>query len=333
MTTGRLGDRVVSWGPHRGFVERPLRPGYISRTYVYGGHSYAHVYREYHYRNQVYYRYVPERVYAHGFYIWAMGPWGPPVAYRWYGLAAPAPWFNFYAGYFTPYPVYNSADLWLADYVVSQDLQIAYQNLQASNDGQAPPPPQNASGGQPAVTPELKQAVADEVRNQLAQEQAEADQQNPQAAGQPSGEDQPPPALRASFFFVFSNLDITAGGKPCTLTPGDMIRRTSTDVSADGNVSVEVVTSKDGECTENAAFQLDLATLVEMHNHFQEQVDAGLQVLANGPTGLPTGPSSGQRVLAEGTASPTPDADTQLTSQNSAADRTESQLNQTGNSN
>ena len=59
VVAGRPGARVVSYGAHRGFVERTVRPGYISRTYVGGGRSYAHVFREYRYHDVAYYRYVP----------------------------------------------------------------------------------------------------------------------------------------------------------------------------------------------------------------------------------------------------------------------------------
>jgi hypothetical protein len=44
VETGRPGARVVSFGPHRGFVERTVRPGYVSRTYVVSGRSFAHMY-------------------------------------------------------------------------------------------------------------------------------------------------------------------------------------------------------------------------------------------------------------------------------------------------
>ena len=335
VVTGHIGNRVVSYGAHRGFIERPIRQGYISRTYVWGGHSYAHVYREYRYRNAVYYRYVPERVYSRGYYAWAMGRWGGAVPYHWYGLAAPAPWFGFYAGYFRPYPAYDSADLWLTDYVLSQNLQIAYQNMQSANGDLAmtPPSPQ-LSADQPAMTPELKQMVADEVRQQLADEQAMSDQSAAQAgqAVPPSGE-QPPPALKDSLFIVSSNLDVTAGGQQCTLTPGDLIRRTSADVPADGNVPLDVASSKQGDCAEGASFSLDIATLQEMHNQFREQIDAGLQVLSDKPAGLPSGPASSPQIVAEGTATPAQDADTQLTSQESSADKVEGQVSQSGNSN
>ena len=89
VETGRPGARVVSYGPHRGFVERGVtgRPGYISRTYVGGGRSYAHVYREYRYHGVAYYHYVPALYYGPGFYGWAVTPWGAPMRYAWFGLA------------------------------------------------------------------------------------------------------------------------------------------------------------------------------------------------------------------------------------------------------
>ena len=140
VETGRPGARVVSYGPHRGFVERTVagRPGYISRTYVVGGRSYAHVYREYRYHGVAYYRYVPAVYYGPGFYGWAVTPWGASMRYAWFGLATPAPWFGLYAGYFTPYPTYASPDLWLTDYLIAENLRLAYESQQAGNGGSSP---------------------------------------------------------------------------------------------------------------------------------------------------------------------------------------------------
>src|SRR5206468_4202055 len=53
------GTRVVSYGSRYGYYERPYRAGYVSRTYVYGGRSYVHVYHSYGWRGVTYYRYVP----------------------------------------------------------------------------------------------------------------------------------------------------------------------------------------------------------------------------------------------------------------------------------
>jgi len=329
VETGRPGARVVSYGPHRGFVERGVtgRPGYISRTYVVGGRSYAHVYREYRYHGVAYYHYVPAVYYGPNFYGWAVTPWGAPVRYAWFGLATPAPWFGFYAGYFTPYPTYASPDLWLTDYLIAENLRLAYDSQQAGNGGQAQPPPSNEQRNAPTLSPEMKALVADEVRQQLAAEKAAAAQPT-SSSPQAPGSEQPPPALNQRFFVVSANLDITtAAGQACSLTPGDIIQRKGQTVAADGGVDVDVVSSKPGDCAADSRAAVQLADLQEMHNQFREQLDSGLKILAdNQARGLPSGPAAGSRPIAEGIADPVADAESQLVAQETDAAKLEAQV-------
>jgi hypothetical protein len=334
VETGRLGARVVSYGPHRGFVERTVRPGYISRTYVVGGRSYAHVYREYRYHGIAYYRYVPGVYYGPRFYAWAVAPWGAPVRYAWFGLATPAPWFGFYAGYFTPYGVYASPDLWLTDYLLAENLRLAYENQQAANEGQAPPPPQNVQSSAPTLSPEMKALIADEVRQQLAAEKANAVQPTSSNPQQAPDTEQEPRALNQRFFVVSANLDVTAAGQACSLTPGDIIQRKSKDVAPDGTVAVDVVSSKPGDCAADSATAVELGQLQEMHNQFQEQIDSGLKMLAeNQARGLPNGPVAAPHYVAEGMADPAPDAESQLVAQETGAAQLEAQVRQGGSGN
>jgi len=325
------GVRVVGYGAHRGFVESPIRTGYVSRTYVVGGRSYAHVHREYRYQNFAYYRYVPGVYYGSQFYAWAVTPWGAPVRYSWSGLATPAPWFGFYAGYFTPYPTYASPDLWLTDYLVAENLRLAYENQQAGNEGQPPAPPSDV---QPTSTPlslEVKALIAEEVRQQLAAERADSVQpissgSQPSSAGEP-----PPPALNQRFFVVSSNLEVTPSAPEaapaCSLAPGDIIQRKGKDVSADGTVAVEVVSSKPGDCDADSAATVQLADLQDMHNQFRERLDSGLKLLAdNQARGLPSGPPASARLVADGTADPAADAEAQLIAQGTDAARLEAQV-------
>jgi hypothetical protein len=333
VETGRPGARVVSYGPHRGFVERGVagRPGYISRTYVVGGRSYAHVYREYRYHGVAYYRYVPAVYYGPGFYGWAVTPWGASMHYAWFGLATPAPWFGFYAGYFTPYPTYASPDLWLTDYLIAENLRLAYESQQAGNGGQAPPPPSEVQPTAATLSPEMKALIADEVRQQLAAEKAAA-MEPTSSSPQPlaPGSEQLPPAMNQRFFVASSNLDITtAAGQACSLTPGDIIQRKGQTVTADGGVDVDVVSSKPGDCAADSRAAVQLADLQEMHNQFREQLDSGLKMLAdNQAKGLPNGPAAGARPVAEGTADPVADAESQLVAQETDAAKLEAQVRQ-----
>jgi hypothetical protein len=336
VETRSPGGRVVSYGPHTGFVERSVagRDGYISRTHVVGGRSYAHVYREYRYHGIAYYHYVPGVYYGSRFYGWAVTPWGAPVGYAWGRITAP--WFGFYAGYFSPYSTYASPDLWLTDYLLAENLRLAYESQQAGNGGQTPPPQSNGEPTASALSPEIKALIADEVRQQLAAESAAAAQ--PAFIGPqqfvPGGE-QPPPALSQKFFVVSSSLDLTpVAGPACSLTPGDIIQRKGQTVTAEGGVEVEVVSSKAGDCAADSRAAVQLADLQEMHNQFREQLDSGLKMLAeNQAKPLPNGPDAGARPVAEGTADPLADAALELAAQENDAAKLEAQVRAGGGSN
>lgn len=337
VVTGKPGSQVVSWGAKRGFVERPIagRPGYISRTYVYGGRSYAVVYRQYYYGGYPYYRYVPAYYYGPGFYAWVGAPWIAPVPYVWGGIATP--WFGFYSWYYTPYPAYASADYWLTDYLVSQNLQAAYQNQQAENNSAPPPaaaPDASPTGGaaQGTITPEVKAMIAEEVRQQLAAEKDAAAQPTASNATQSGpGGDQAPPALTQKIFVVSSNLDLAERGQACSLTAGDIIERRGKDAEADGTVKAEVVSSKRGDCAadSDATVQVQLADLQEMHNQMQQKIDAGLKTLAdNQAKGLPNAPATKVTTVAAGTADPDANAAASLAKQDGDAARIETQVRQ-----
>ena len=106
---------------------------------------------------------------------WA-APFVAPVPYAW-GWGIGTPWFGFYGGYFAPYPVYASPAFWLTDYLISQSLAAEYQAQMAAQAAANPPPPRGVPQGQVALTPDVKQAIADEVRRQMALENAEAQSQ------------------------------------------------------------------------------------------------------------------------------------------------------------
>ncbi len=333
------GVRVVTYGRSRGFTERPLtRPGgYISRTYVVGGRPYVHVYRPYYYHGVHYYRYVPAHYYHPVYYRWVYNPWRRPVVYTW-GWG-PAPWYGFYGGYFAPAPVYPTAALWLTDFLLAENLRLAYEarkdrererEYQEQREEAATPEVQTSSR-EVTLTPEVKAAIAEEVRQQLAAEQAAAAQPSqppePNAPPPTVGNEVAPPALDPNqrMFVVSENLDAMEGGQPCALTPGDVIYRTGDNLIDGNNVAVNVLASKAGDCPANSATEIDVSVLQEMHNQFREQIDAGLQTLATnqGQNGLPSGPPPGAVAVPEGTAPADPNAGSELTQQQQEADQAE----------
>src|SRR5208337_2849983 len=265
------GRRVVSYGRHGGYSQRAYyRHGgreYSQRTYYRGGHYYAYGYRN---------------------YGWACNPWPAPVYYGW-GWGG-APWYGYYGPYFAPYPVYPTAGFWLTDYLIAAHLQAAYaaQQEAGDNNGELIPPaiqnatadeiaalwstdplvaanlqatygaymlgggaPAAAKGGATGLSPEVKQAIADEMKNEIA---AEKDAAANGLKDTPSG-DQLPPALnpKIRIFVVANDEDLTTSdGVECALTPGDVVYRTGDKPDDDNMVDATVKSSKKDECAVGA---------------------------------------------------------------------------------
>jgi hypothetical protein len=288
----------------------------VTRTYVVGGRSYARVYRAYTFNGIVYHRFVPAIYFGPAFYGWAYNPWLAPVVFSW-GFET-APWYGFYGAYFVPAPVYAAPALWLTDFLLAENIKAAYEAQQAA----AAPPP--APGSQAAISPEIKELIADEVQKQLAEERSEAATASSSEPDADPVAESTPAALDPNqrVFVVSMNLKVPAlSGGTCALTPGDILLRSTDSPNEEGNLSVNVLTSKPGDCAANSTAAIDLATLEEMHNDFRQQIDSGLAVLAQnqGKGGLPNGPAPAPRLAPGGQAAPDLDAASALLSQQQAA--------------
>jgi hypothetical protein len=319
------GTRLVTAGRSRGFIEHPIaaRPGYVARTYVAGGRSYVRVYRAYSFRGFSYYRFVPAVYYHPFFYQWVFNPWPAPIYFAWGWNAAP--WYGYYGFYSTPAPIYPTPALWLTDYLLAENLKLAYENQQQS--GELPPLPPD--GQTVALSPEVKQAIAEEVRQQLVAEQAAATAGDvTKDPSQAAFAEAAPPALDPTqrIFVVSTNLAVqSVGGQVCPLTPGDIILRTEDTIGVEGKVGVSVLSSKPGDCAINASSAIDVATLQEMHNQFREQIDSGLSILAanQGKGGLPKGPGAKPRSAAKDWAKADGKAESAVMQQQQETDQAE----------
>jgi hypothetical protein len=331
--------RTVSMGAHRGFVEHPFTRGgrsYLRRTYVVNGRVYARVYRGYPYRGVVYYRYVPAYYYGPRFYGWAYSPWGAPVVYSW----GWGPWYPAYGYYFAPYAAYPDASLWLTDYVVAANLQAAYE-AQADSNGPAAPAESssadssaNENGENVTLTPEVKQAIADEVKAQLVAER-DAASTSPQttAPSATPGNEQLPDALdpnHRTFVVPTTMNEQVADGSECALTPGDVLTRIDDTPDQNQNVKVLVSSSQKNDCRSGSQFAVSVQDLQDMHNHFREQIDEGLGKLAEsqGKNGLPAAPDTATAQVAEGQAQPDLTAQSDLASQQQQANQAEGDVRQ-----
>jgi hypothetical protein len=284
----RPGNRViVTHGAGRGYSQRPVvirGQSYTHRTYYAGGRPYTRVYRPYTYHGVHVNVYTPVRYYSPGFYSWAYSPWRAPVYYRW-GWDS-SPWYGYYGGYFRPYPVYTSPALWLTDYLVATTLQAAYAERMAAG-AEA----RNAAyAGATPMTPDVKQAIANEVQLQIQAERTEA-----QSGGMSSGA--LPPSLSdgaAHVFIVSRGLDVqnlSAGGAECPISEGDVLQLPPGGANGE-MANVVVLASKGGSCPRRSTVAVPVTELVEMQNSLRETLSQGMEDLRSkqGQGGLPSLP-------------------------------------------
>jgi hypothetical protein len=286
---------IVTNRAGHGYVQKPFlyhNQQFVARTYFYGGRPYALYYQGYPYRGFYLFGYAPYSYYAPAFYGWAYNPWGPafPYAWGWYGN----PWYAYYGYYFSPYARYQGASYWLTDYLISSSLQQAYQEqLDAGIQPIGPP-----AGGAVVLTPEVKQAIATEVRNQIALENSES--QTVAQGGDIDINSSGLPRILAEtspghphVFVVSSPITVTdSNGQQCGLTEGDILRLSTPPSDTDTSVYLEVFASKNQECGSGTMVLVGLADLQEMQNYMRATIDQGLQALQNRPGGFPAPPAA-----------------------------------------
>jgi hypothetical protein len=343
---GLNGNRRVSMERHDGsrMVSERGRPGYVQRGYSYHGHDFAR--RSYYYHGHEYNRYYrgygfrglslniysPGVYYGPGFYGWAYNPWAAPIAFGW-GWGG-SPWYGYYGGYFQPYPVYPSASYWLTDYIISQNLQAAYAAHQEAGEVDGA---QSSAGGPPALTPDVKQQIADEVKGQLALENAEATQTAQHQDVDPASSGiarilADVSAGHAHVFVAGSALDVTnPNGQECALSDGDVLLLQTPPAADATTADLVVLASKGGqECPKSSMITVQMTDLQEMQNHMRETIDQGLQDLQakQGKGGLPAAPPSAQAPptateFAAIAPPPTPQDAADLQQQSQQADQAE----------
>jgi hypothetical protein len=322
----RPGGRIVVAGaPGHGYVQRPIvinNVTIVKRTYIYNGVPQARIYRPRVYNGITLAIYTPVRYYRPTFYAYAYNPWARPISYSW-GWGG-SPWYGYYGGYFTPYPAYASPSLWLTDYMLAATLEAAYQERMASH---------MASGNMyqdaaPApMTPEVKQAIADEVHRQIDLERAAG--QDPNA---PGGQDTNIFAdNRPHVFVVNTTLAANSDAGECTIAEGDVLRMNGAPPPNATAADVLVLSSRGRDCRRGSIVSVELQDLQEMQNQMLATIDRGMSDLQakQGQGGLPTLPQGSAGTIdtpfAQEAAQPDANVAGELTSASQEADRAEQQ--------
>jgi hypothetical protein len=291
---------------HSVLVARHGGYGYIQRSYSYHGHEFAHrtyfehgmaytrVYQPYYYRGISFHVYAPGYYYSPVFYGWAYNPWAAPVIWSWGWVGSP--WHRYYGAWFTPYPVYSSPSLWLTDYLLAETLQSAYEaRIEAST---ARRDLAVANLASTPITSDVKQAVAEEVRRQIALENAEARtvSQNPPDPGS-SGLARMLSDHTTHVFVVSNGLNVISAAGECSITEGDVIQLTGQTAPNAVDANLMVLATKGNDCPKYSIVSVGLADLQEMQNHMRETIDQGLAELQSkqGKGGLPTAPAAAMK--------------------------------------
>jgi hypothetical protein len=348
-------SRIVADRGGHGYVQHPYMfhgHEFGHRTYFEHGRAYDRFYGRYGWHGAYFDVYAPAAFYPYGFYGYAYAPWAVPVAYGWGWNAAP--WYGYYGAFYAPYPVYPAPAFWLADFVIAASLQAAYV---ASTEGAAdlnPVPPSplleasvwlserlispSMADTKPAMTPEVKDMVSNEIKALVQQEgnEAQANAAHQDADPAKSSVVQLLSDNQTHVFVAGSDLDLVAAqsGQECAFTQGDVLKVTSPPPASGDSESASVIASKGKpkECTLSTAVTVPMSDLQDMYNHMREQVDDGLGELQSkqGKSGLPAAPAgtTGAPVKAAFAAgAPPPDADAaqQIKAQASQADQAESE--------
>jgi hypothetical protein len=150
----------------------------------------------------------------------------------------------------------------------------------------------------PALSPEIKQMVSDEVKGQIALENSEAAQNTKGQDSDPasSGIERLMSDGKSHVFVAGDALDVVdESGTECALSDGDVLQLASAPPEDSTDAKLVVLASKgDKECAKQGTVTVQVTDLQEMQNHLRETIDQGLQELKDkqGTGGLPAAPAS-----------------------------------------
>src|SRR5580658_94092 len=332
---------VVERSNHARVVVEPEGHGYVQSAYMYHGHEYAQ--RSYYYQghyNHAYYGrydydgvfvspYFPTYYHSPAYYGWAYNPWAAPVSYDWEWRADP--WCGYYRTYFRPHRAYDSASLWLTDYIIGNSLRVAYRgrlNVQAA-----------ALSSPSPLTPEVEDLIANEVRAQIALENSEA--KGARANADPDLASSSIQRLltdgKPHIFVTGGDLDVfDTLSTECALSSGDALQLIGQSLLNAQTATLAILASKGGkECPKGDTVSVALQDLQEMQNYMRETIDQGLQELQKkqGQGGLPAAPAAAQAApvenpLAAAAPPPPPENEVvaQITQQSREAEQVEKAL-------
>jgi hypothetical protein len=151
------------------------------------------------------------------------------------------------------------------------------------------------SAPQAALTPDVKAQIAEEVRRQIALENAEVAQAQ---AGVPDPASSGIARLLSDntshTFVVATGLTVTSPVGQCAVTEGDVLQLSPPQAPNSEFANLVVMASKGQDCQKGNVVSVGVADLQDMQNHMRQTIDQGLGQLqaSQGKGGLPALPPS-----------------------------------------
>ena len=309
VVANRANATIVTTGRHSGYIERTTVHGdrtYMQRTVLANSRIVTHTYVGYEFRGVPLHHFMSPVFYSPALLRMGLPPLDRADSLRLVldrrtlVCRGPDP-------YFVAAPVYPSASLWLTDYMLGQTLATAYEAHQealadravedadAADDANGYGETDDNSSTvrasvQTPITPELKAAIAEEVREQIAAENSAAANPDkaasyaelPSALGQPN-----------HVFVVAGNLDVTTiDQQQCSLQAGDILRLAASPNGDSQLAQLRVASGKVMDCPAGTQVMVSVEDLQDMQNNLREQIASGLDTLQKnqGTNGLPAAP-------------------------------------------
>ena len=318
---------LVRTGPHSGYLERPVllpdNQQIVLRTYVRNGTALTRTYTTYVFHGVTLLHYVPQQYSAPGMYGWAYYPW-KPMPFQFGSAGIPGSVSG--QAYFAPTGTYSSGYSWLTDFDLT-DMMQRFNEMQATEETQSSdssnqdsssqdssnpnpsnqdpssqnPPNQNQpteanledhiySNSDAPITPTIKDAIAEEVRTQLAMANTAASGQ-----GDPKSGDLPQSLQLDHVFVVSSLLEVNARDEQtCSLRAGDVLQLAAPVGANDTEAQTKVASSHRADCPVGEIVAVSLQDLQQMQNDLRAEMDDGLRALRDnqGKEGWPQAPKS-----------------------------------------
>jgi hypothetical protein len=326
------GTRVVGWGAHDGYVERPLPRGdghYVQRTYSVRGLQTTAVFHIVDYNGMTLATYVPERYYGSAFYAWAERNWPRHMHYIW-------PWLN--EKWAAPYRLhfgreYPSFGSWIVDFLVAGMLQtelvttaqaatstsagsfyinedVRSDDTPGTKDDLAPNSPvisdmdaKRLRGYQFAATTESSEwsKGSETIPPMVAAPPVPQKSAAAEPINSPAMSMQLPP-IKEGNYIVSNPLSFNTLG--CSLNEGSTLHVLGQ--SAETTVYGTVVTSKPGDCEYKTSVPLSLAQFYEMDNDDKRSQHEAFRIAAQlKGIGLPALPVGAIQSMPQGKPIPT----------------------------